>query len=103
MIYLLQIKWAPSEILFQIGSFGLHYYSLMFVIAFSLGYKMELSLTVSISLLAVIVFAALVGAFIPLTLEKYKIDPALATGPFITTVNDVLGLFIYFWIGKAIL
>ena len=39
MIYLLQIKWAPSEILFQIGSFGLHYYSLMFVIAFSLGYK----------------------------------------------------------------
>ena len=70
---------------------------------FSLGYKMELSLTVSISLLAVIVFAALVGAFIPLTLEKYKIDPALATGPFITTVNDVLGLFIYFWIGQAIL
>ena len=39
MICLLQIKWAPSEILFQIGSFGLHYYSLMFVIAFSLGYK----------------------------------------------------------------
>ncbi|MBQ22414.1 MAG: prolipoprotein diacylglyceryl transferase [Flavobacteriales bacterium] len=38
-MYLLQIKWAPSEILFQIGSFGLHYYSLMFVIAFSLGYK----------------------------------------------------------------
>ena len=39
MIYLLQIKWAPSEVLFQIGSFGLHYYSLMFVVAFSLGYK----------------------------------------------------------------
>ena len=64
---------------------------------------MELSLTVSISLLAVIVFAAVFGTFIPLTLEKYKIDPALATGPFITTVNDVLGLFIYFWIGQAIL
>jgi magnesium transporter len=71
--------------------------------AFSLGYSMELSLTVSISLLAVIVFAAVFGTFIPLTLEKYKIDPALATGPFITTVNDVLGLFIYFWIGQAIL
>jgi magnesium transporter len=38
-----------------------------------------------------------------LTLEKYNIDPALATGPFITTVNDVLGLFIYFMIGQAIL
>ena len=70
---------------------------------FGLGYPMDLSLTVSISLLAVIVFAALFGAFIPLTLEKYKIDPALATGPFITTINDVLGLFIYFWIGQAIL
>lgn len=72
------------------------------VTAFSLGYGMELSLTVSISLLAVIVFAALFGTFIPLTLEKYSIDPALATGPFITTVNDVLGLFIYFWIGEMI-
>ena len=71
--------------------------------AFGLGYSMELSLTVSISLLAVIVFAAVFGTFIPLTLKKYKIDPALATGPFITTVNDVLGLFIYFWIGQAIL
>jgi len=71
--------------------------------AFGLGYGMELSLTVSISLLVVIVFAALFGTFVPLALEKYKIDPALATGPFITTVNDVLGLFIYFMIGQAIL
>ena len=71
--------------------------------AFALGYGMELSLTVSISLLVVIVFAALFGTFTPLTLEKYNIDPALATGPFITTTNDVLGLFIYFWIGQVIL
>ena len=71
--------------------------------SFGLGYGKELSITVSISLLAVIVFAALFGTFIPLTLKKYKIDPALATGPFITTINDVLGLFIYFWVGQAIL
>ena len=76
---------------------------IILVATFGLGYPMDLSLTVSISLLAVIVFAALFGAFTPLTLEKYKIDPALATGPFITTVNDVLGLFIYFCIGQAIL
>jgi magnesium transporter len=76
---------------------------IILVATFGLGYPMGLSLTVSISLLAVIVFAALFGAFTPLTLEKYKIDPALATGPFITTINDVLGLFIYFWIGQAIL
>ena len=70
---------------------------------FGLGYGMKLSLTVSISLLVVIVFAALFGTFVPLALEKYKIDPALATGPFITTANDILGLFIYFIIGEAIL
>ena len=75
---------------------------IILVATFLLGYGMQLSLTVSISLLAIIVFAALFGAFIPLTLERYKIDPALATGPFITTINDVLGLFIYFWIGQSI-
>jgi len=76
---------------------------LILVSAFGLGYSMGISLTVSISLLAVIIFAALFGTFIPLTLEKYNIDPALATGPFITTVNDILGLLIYFSIGQAIL
>ena len=53
--------------------------------------------------LVVIVFAPLFGTFIPLALEKYKIDPALATGPFITTINDILGLFICFIIGQTIL
>ena len=76
---------------------------IILIITFGLGYSMALSLTVSISLLAVIIFAALFGTFIPLTLKKYNIDPALATGPFITTINDVLGLFIYFWIGQAII
>ena len=68
-----------------------------------LQYSIQLSITVSISLLSVIVFAALFGTFIPLTLERYKIDPALATGPFITTINDILGLYIYFLIGQSIL
>lgn len=68
-----------------------------------LGYEVKLALTVGLSLLAVILFASLFGTFVPLVLDKYKIDPALATGPFITTANDVLGLFIYFAIGSAIL
>ncbi len=58
-----------------------------------------LGLVVSISLFTVILFAAVFGTLIPLLLNKYKIDPALATGPFITTLNDVLGLFIYLTIG----
>lgn len=76
---------------------------IIFSCALILGYNIYLCLTVSISLLAVTVFAAIFGAFIPLTLNKYNIDPALATGPFITTINDVFGLFIYFWIGQIIL
>lgn len=76
---------------------------LIMAITFTLGYPSTIYYTVSISLLAVIIFAALFGTFVPLVLNKYKIDPALATGPFITTVNDVLGLFIYFMIGKLFL
>ena len=62
-----------------------------------------LGLVVSLSLLTVIFFAAIFGTLIPLLLDKWKIDPALATGPFVTTLNDVLGLFIYFTIGILIL
>ena len=61
-----------------------------------------LGFVVSISLFVVIVFAGLFGTIIPLILNKYKVDPALATGPFVTTLNDVLGLFIYFTIGALL-
>lgn len=61
------------------------------------------ALAISISLVAVIVVAGLIGTFIPLFLDKRKIDPAIATGPFITTSNDIFGILIYFWIAKVIL
>ncbi len=62
--------------------------------------SVALSLTIGASLLAVILFAAAFGTFMPLTLHRMKIDPALATGPFITTSNDIIGLFFYFMIGR---
>jgi magnesium transporter len=62
----------------------------------------RLGLVVSLSLFTVIVFAAVFGTMIPLVLNRYKFDPALATGPFVTTTNDVLGLFIYFTVGLLI-
>ena len=68
----------------------------------TLGFSTPLSITVSIALLCVIVFAALFGTFVPLMLHRYKIDPALATGPFITTANDIIGLIIYFAVGSAV-
>lgn len=63
---------------------------------------LNLGLVVSISLFVVIIFASVMGTLIPLILDKYDIDPALATGPFITTLNDVLGLFIYFTVAMLI-
>jgi len=58
---------------------------------------------VALSLILVIVLASFIGTVIPLILDKLDIDPALATGPFITTTNDLLGLFLYFLIGNLIL
>lgn len=62
----------------------------------------RLGITVSVALFVVILFAAIMGSMIPLIMNKYKIDPALATGPFVTTLNDVLGLFIYFSVGMLL-
>jgi magnesium transporter len=61
------------------------------------------ALAISISLIAVIVVAGFIGTFIPLFLDKRGIDPAIATGPFITTSNDIFGILIYFMIAKLIL
>jgi magnesium transporter len=61
------------------------------------------SLAISISLIAVIVVAGFIGTFVPLFLDKRGIDPAIATGPFITTSNDIFGILIYFSIAKLIL
>ncbi|WP_339626864.1 magnesium transporter [uncultured Maribacter sp.] len=61
------------------------------------------SLAISISLIAVIVVAGFIGTFVPLFLHKRGIDPAIATGPFITTSNDIFGILIYFSIAKLIL
>ncbi|MEZ8000070.1 MAG: magnesium transporter [Flavobacteriales bacterium] len=72
------------------------------ILAFNLrfGDSLALSYTVSIALFCVIIFASLFGTLTPLVLDKLNIDPALATGPFITTANDIVGLFIYFIIGR---
>jgi magnesium transporter len=70
---------------------------------FLLGVDYIIGITVSIALITVIVIASLIGTFVPITLNKYGIDPALATGPFITTSNDIFGILIYFSIAKVIL
>lgn len=70
---------------------------------FLLGFDFWFGLTVGISLISVIVIASLIGTFVPIILDKFGIDPAMATGPFITTSNDIFGILIYFSIAKVIL
>jgi magnesium transporter len=65
--------------------------------------KIDLALAISVSLVVVIIIAGLIGTFVPLFLNKRGIDPAIATGPFITTSNDIFGILIYFMIAKIIL
>ena len=59
--------------------------------------------TVSLTLLSVIIIAGVVGTIVPMVLNKFGVDPAIATGPFITTSNDLLGMMIYFLIASLLL
>ena len=65
--------------------------------------SLEMSITISVSMILVIIVAALIGTSVPIILEKFGIDPAIATGPFITTGNDVIGILLFFYIAKIIL
>jgi magnesium transporter len=75
------------------------------ILGVSLLFHMDLTLciTASIALFFVILFASFFGTWIPMTLNRFKIDPALATGPFVTTLNDIFGLIIYFSIGHQVM
>ena len=65
--------------------------------------ELLVSFTIAGSMILVIVVAALVGTFVPIMLDKKNIDPAIATGPFITTANDIFGIFLFFYIAKLVL
>ncbi|MCZ8144657.1 magnesium transporter [Flavobacterium sp.] len=70
---------------------------------FLLGVEVKIGVIVTIALISVIITASLIGTSIPLILDRFGIDPALATGPFITTSNDICGILIYFTIARMIL
>ena len=63
----------------------------------------SISLTIAGSMMGVIIIAGLIGTFVPIFLNKKGIDPAIATGPFITTCNDIFGIFLFFYIAKIFL
>ncbi|MDE5958692.1 MAG: magnesium transporter [Muribaculaceae bacterium] len=95
----LEIAKASRQILKEIGV-GLLNASIIASLVFiyncvTLGATQVTTLAVSLSLFAVVIFASVFGTFVPLTLERFKIDPALATGPFISITNDIIGMVIY--------
>ena len=61
-----------------------------------------LAATVSLALITVILCASFLGTFVPLMMNRFKINPALATGPFVTTLNDIIGISIYFIVGRLL-
>ncbi|MBI9062250.1 MAG: magnesium transporter [Marinilabiliaceae bacterium] len=75
---------------------------LIFAYTKFMGLDNALTATVGVAMFSVVVFASLFGTFIPLLLNRLKIDPAVATGPFITTTNDIIGMFIYFSIATML-
>ena len=65
--------------------------------------SLEMSIAISSSMVLVMIVAALIGTSVPIILDKFGIDPAIATGPFITTGNDVVGILLFFYVAKIIL
>jgi magnesium transporter len=68
-----------------------------------LGDPIRLAATVSVAIFSVVILASIMGTVTPYVLDKIGINPALASGPFITTANDLLGLAVYFWVAWAML
>ncbi|WP_378185830.1 magnesium transporter [Aquimarina sp. W85] len=82
---------------------GLALAAIIITFGFIMGQEFTFSITIALALMSVIIVAALVGTFVPIILDKRGIDPAIATGPFITTSNDIFGIFLFFYIAKMIL
>jgi magnesium transporter len=75
----------------------------LIIFGWIMGQELVLSLTVAGSMMGVIIMAALIGTFVPIILNKKGIDPAIATGPFITTSNDIFGIYLFFYIAQTFL
>jgi magnesium transporter len=81
---------------------GLVLSGLVFGANLFLGQPIQLALVVSIALLSVVLLASVMGTVTPLLLDHYGINPAVASGPFITTTNDLLGLAVYFSVASLL-
>ena len=82
---------------------GLALALILILFGFIIQQELSISLTIAGSMMGVIIIAALIGTFVPIILNKRGIDPAIATGPFITTANDIFGILLFFYMAKIFL
>ncbi|MEQ9426306.1 MAG: magnesium transporter [Cyclobacteriaceae bacterium] len=75
---------------------------MVYFIVYSFNSDQTIALVVSIALFSVVLLASFMGTITPLVLDRFDINPALASGPFITTANDLLGLMVYFGVASAL-
>jgi magnesium transporter len=73
------------------------------VVVFLYGFEPVFGITVGVALFCVILLSSFMGTVTPLVLHRYGINPAIASGPFITTTNDLLGLAVYFGVAMLLL
>ena len=73
------------------------------IVSLVLYQNLALMVIVSLSMVLVSIMSAVVGTTIPILFDKFNIDPAVASGPFITTINDIFGLVVYFMIATSLL
>jgi magnesium transporter len=73
------------------------------VVVFIYGFESIFGLTIGLAMFCVVLLASFMGTVTPLVLDKFGINPAIASGPFITTANDLLGLAVYFGVAMALL
>ncbi|SFU68819.1 magnesium transporter [Pustulibacterium marinum] len=92
-----------KEFLLALVNGGSIAFLVLLISHFGFGTEYLISATIGIAIISVIIIAAIIGTFIPIFLDKKGIDPAVATGPFITTSNDIFGILVYFSIAKLIL
>ena len=76
---------------------------ILILFGMAINQSLEMSIAISSSMVLVMIVAALIGTSVPIILDKFGIDPAIATGPFITTGNDVVGILLFFYVAKIIL
>lgn len=73
------------------------------VVVFIYGFGSIFGLTIGLAMFCVVLLSSFMGTVTPLVLDKFGINPAIASGPFITTANDLLGLAVYFGVAMALL